>query len=82
MYLYDIANKNPRKLSTDSRWHVKGLPAWEQLTQILQSPIILKYPDPNKPFILRTDACVTGYGGYLFQEGDNGEEYISKVLNL
>ena len=74
--LYDIANKNPRKLSTDSRWEVEGLPAWEQLIHILQSPIILKYPDPNKPFILRTDACVTGYGGYLFQEGDDGEEDI------
>lgn len=74
--LYDIANKTPKNLSKDTRWQIEGLPAWEKLKQVLQSPIILRYPDPNKPFTLRTDACVTGFGGYLFQEDDSGEENI------
>ena len=71
--LYDIAAKNPRKLCNCTRWMAEGLPAWEQLKEMLQSPATLQYPDPNKRFILRTDACVTGFGGYLYQEGENGE---------
>ena len=52
--LYEIANK---------RWHAEGLPAWEKLTEMLKSQMILKYSNPHRPYRLRTDACVTGFGG-------------------
>ena len=69
-----------KKLPQDTKWLSEGLPQWEKLQNILKSPIILKYPNPNEPFILRTDACVTGYGGYLFQRETNGEERIIHTL--
>jgi hypothetical protein len=80
--LYEISSRLGRKkLSTDQKWHVEGLPAWEQLQQILKSPLVLKYPDPGLPFILRTDACTTGYGGYLFQQREDGTENIIHIFS-
>ena len=78
--LYEIA-KQRKKLHQCKRWHAEGLPAWERLTEILKSPLVLKYPDPNRPYRLRTDACVTGFGGYLFQINDEGEEDIIHIFS-
>jgi hypothetical protein len=80
--LYEIASRMGRKkLSTDDKWLAEGLIAWEKLNRIIQSPLVLQYPDPKLTFILRTDACVTGYGGYLFQEGPDGQERIIHIFS-
>lgn len=78
--LYEIANQR-KKLAQCKRWQAEGLPAWEKLTELLKSPVILKYPNPNRPYRLRTDACVTGFGGYLFQINDEGEEDIIHIFS-
>lgn len=78
--LYEIANQR-KKLAQCKRWQAEGLPAWERLTEMLKSPMILKYPDPNRPYRLRTDACVTGFGGYLYQINDEGEEDIIHIFS-
>lgn len=80
--LYEIASRmGKKKLSTDDKWLAEGLIAWEKLNRIIQSPLVLQYPDSNLTFILRTDACVTGYGGYLFQEGPDGQERIIHIFS-
>ncbi len=80
--LYEISSRIGRKrLSTDNKWIVEGLPAFEELQRVLQSPLVLKYPDPKTPFILRTDACTTGYGGYLFQLMEDGTENIIHIFS-
>jgi hypothetical protein len=43
--------------------------------------MVLKYPDPKLPFILRTDACTTGYGGYLFQVLEDGSENMIHIFS-
>jgi hypothetical protein len=75
--LYEISSRLGRKkLCQDEKWLVEGLPAWEKLQRIIASPMVLQYPNPKLPFILRTDACTTGYGGYLFQVDEDGSENI------
>lgn len=78
--LYDIAAK-AKKLSNYERWATEGIDAWQKLKLILQSPIVLKYPDPKLSFTLRTDACTTGYGGYLYQEEEDGTERIIQTFS-
>ena len=52
-------------------------------TALINAPI-LKFPDYNKQFIIRTDACAEGIGGALLQKDEDGVEhpihYISRTL--
>jgi len=45
---------------------------------------ILKYPNFEKPFIIRTDASLEGIGGVLIQKNENENEhsihYVSRTL--
>ena len=57
----------------------------EKIEKQISAPI-LRYPDFNKQFIIRTDACKLGIGGILLQKDEkNGKEYpihfISRTLN-
>ena len=45
--------------------------AFSTLKQRLASAPILRLPDPNKPYVLRTDASNVGLGAVLMQTGDN-----------
>ncbi|MFM7683209.1 MAG: reverse transcriptase domain-containing protein, partial [Bacteroidota bacterium] len=56
-----------------------------QIKQKLTTYPVLRLPNPNKPFILKTDASVIGRGAILCQNDDDGNEYvvwyISKINN-
>ena len=51
-------------------WSEETNNLFNQLKQALCNAHILKLPDMNKPFILRTDASGTGLGAMLLQEGN------------
>jgi len=48
--------------------------AFEMLKQKLISPPILRHPDLDLPFILRTDACKIGFGAILSQRDPDGSK--------
>lgn len=72
--------KQPNKVS----WNDEADKAFIQLKQALCKAPILKLPDVNRPFVLRTDASDTGLGAMLLQE-NNGVlfpvAFASKKLN-
>ena len=59
--------------------------AFDDIKRILTTYPVLRLPDPNKEFILKTDASIIGRGAILCQTDDNGNEYviwyISKLNN-
>ena len=50
-------------------WGPEAKTAFERLKGAVSGVPILGLPDFNKPFILKTDACATGVGAVLMQEG-------------
>ena len=59
--------------------------AFEKMRDALVSKPVLAVADPNKPYILHTDASDHAMGAILMQEDDNGEAhpiaYASKTFN-
>jgi hypothetical protein len=51
------------------QWTEECESSFQQLKQLLTSAPILKIADPNKDYIVCTDACKEGLGGVLSQEG-------------
>jgi hypothetical protein len=43
--------------------------AFADIKRMLTSGPILRYPDPDKPYLVISDASVTGYGAILIQDG-------------
>ncbi|XP_069999422.1 uncharacterized protein [Penaeus vannamei] len=63
--LNDLVKKNaPNRV----KWEDKHEMAFNKLKQVLVNNPILKLPDVNKSFILRTDASDVGLGAVLLQE--------------
>jgi len=66
-------------------WSEKCQEAFDIIKQKLTTYPVLRLPDPNKPFILKTDASVIGRGAILCQLDEDGNEYviwyISKLNN-
>jgi len=50
-----------------------------ELQRRLMSAPILRHPDLKRPFVLKTDACQTGFGGILCQRDDDGREYVVRL---
>jgi thymidylate kinase/transposase InsO family protein len=51
--------------------------AFNELKNRLSEPPILRHPQLDKPFILKTDACRLGFGGILAQKDEaTGHEYV------
>jgi hypothetical protein len=51
----------------ESTWKLDYRDHFERLKKGLKTAMVLFMPDYNKEWILRTDACNTGYGGVLYQ---------------
>lgn len=54
-----------------SRWTSDCQKAFEDIIQSLTTAPVLAFADPQKPYILHTDASTTGLGAVLYQEQDN-----------
>ena len=69
----------------DFQWSEECQIAFDTLRRALTSSPILAFPNPEKPFILDTDASDTGIGAVLSQEVQDGREhviaYASRVLS-
>ena len=65
-------------------WEEKHQKAFEELKSLLASAPVLAYADPQKPFIVHTDASSEGLGAVLLQNQDGLERvvaYASRGLN-
>ena len=70
--------------SQEFHWDQKCKEAFDRLKQLLTEAPILTYPDPQKDFILDTDASGTGIGAVLSQIQDGKKKviaYYSRVLS-
>jgi hypothetical protein len=72
--LTDLTGKSPFV------WSSACQQAFETVKDMLQNPPILKLADPDKPYEVVTDACNTGMGAVLIQEGQP-VAYMSKKFN-
>ena len=62
-------------------WNQKCEDSFKKLKTLLISTPILRIGDPNKYFIVCTDACNDGLGGVLTQEG-HAIAYESRKLKI
>ena len=66
-------------------WGEAQQQAFDKLKQMLVSSHVMAHPDPNKPYLLYTDASQTCIGAILCQADESGTEkviqYISHQLN-
>ena len=69
--LYDLTRKDVKWEWTEEREN-----AFQTLKNNLINPPILAYPDPNKPYIISTDASTNGLGYVLSQKDDNNLEHV------
>jgi transposase InsO family protein len=67
--LWALTSTNNEFIWTDS--HDKD---FERLKHAFTTSLILAYPDPEKPYIIETDASNKAIGGVLLQENDEGKE--------
>ena len=51
---------------------------FDTIKQLLTSPPVLAYPDPEKPYVLISDASISGCGGVLVQENRPVAYFSSK----
>jgi len=79
--LYKLLRKNVLYI-----WENTHQDSFNKLKEALISAPILRYPNFNKQFIIRTEECKLGIGGILLQKDEkDGKEYpihfISRTLN-
>lgn len=70
--------------SNKLEWSQAQDSAFKQLKAMLSSQPVLRLPDHDKPYILRTDASDVGLGAVLLQEHEDGVYpvlYLSRKLN-
>jgi hypothetical protein len=75
-----------RKTSpTNLRWSPTAQASFQDLREALVGPVALKVVDPNKPFLVLTDASDHGVAGILAQTDESREErpllYLSRKLS-
>jgi hypothetical protein len=51
------------------QWGTQQATTFEQLKHVMSAPPLLSLPNFSKPFVLETDACNSGLGAVLMQEG-------------
>lgn len=79
--LYKMTTKDTPDRPT---WNEKQNQAFQQLRTALTSDSVLTSPNPDKPYILCTDASTQGVGAVLCQQDENQQErpigYFSRKL--
>ncbi len=70
--LHQLTNKGRR-----FGWSEDCAAAFRQLKAALIDAPVLAYPDPNKPFLVDTDASNVGVGAVLSQRGEAGERVVA-----
>ena len=77
-------NKRANKVQTIP-WGLEQQEAFNALQQACMSAPILGYQNPEKPFILHTDASLDGLGAVLYQKDESGQvrviAYASRSLS-
>jgi hypothetical protein len=68
--LYNLLKKD-----VPYKWDDSCETTFDSLKTKLTTAPLLAYPDYTKPFMLYTDACVTGLGAVLSQNDDAGQEH-------
>jgi len=68
--LYKLLRKNVPYI-----WENIHQDNFNQLKETLISVPILRYPDINEQFLIRTDACELGIGGILQKDEKDRKEY-------
>ena len=63
------------KKETAYSWTDKQQEAFEELKRVITTAPVVRYPDFEKPFLLYTDASLTGLGAVLVQK-EGKEEYV------
>lgn len=59
------------------RWTEECTQAFEKLKSCLPSPLVLRFTDFQRPFVLKTDANFRGEGAVLSQDQLNGQVIIA-----
>lgn len=67
--------------STPFRWSRQAGKAFEAVKSAAAQPLFLHRPDPDKPFILQTDASAIGAAAVLYQE-ENGQRNVVNYASL
>ena len=62
------------------KWSTEVKEAFRKLKEVMTSPSVLTLLDYSKEFVRETNACITGIGTVLMQEG-HPIAYISKALS-
>ena len=57
------------------KWNERSGEAFQKLKELLLAPPILKVAEPNKRYVLQTDASEQGLGAVLSQIGESSEEH-------
>ncbi|QRW11768.1 Retrotransposable element Tf2 protein [Ceratobasidium sp. AG-Ba] len=78
--LHDLTKKDTR-----FEWNQECQQAFEEIKKRVSQDPVLIHPDPDKPFILETNASGTAIGAILSQRGEDGYlhpiAYLSKSYN-
>ena len=79
-----LTNLTKKDLPDKVKWTIAAETAFQQVKGILASDLVLCSPDPDKVFILQTDASSVGIAAVLSQQDDQQVErpvaYFSRQL--
>lgn len=72
---------NLLKKGTEYKWTEEHQVAFDAIKKLFVSTLILKFPKPNKPYILTTDASYHTIAAILSQRNDDGDEEIITCIS-